>query len=298
MKRILILGGAGMLGHKAFQVLSADCDVYATFRKFEHRLKSTRLFELSKVIDGVDVFQIGSVKQAIERIRPDVVHNCVGIVKQHEQASDPKFAIYINALFPHLLSESCSSSGSKLVHISTDCVFSGRKGDYTEDDMSDAEDMYGRTKYLGEVRDGRSLTLRTSIIGRELFSSFGLVEWFLSQEHRTVPGYTNAIYTGLTTMALCREIQRVIHHFPNLYGLYHVSSEPITKYHLLSLVKKAYHADVEVNEFPDFYCDRSLDSARFREATNSALPKWEQMIVEMHDDSTPYSDWRTNGLRR
>jgi dTDP-4-dehydrorhamnose reductase len=290
--RLLVLGGAGMLGHKAFQVLSEQFDTMVTFRRFDDRLRRTGLFADERVIPGVDATDLESVRSALDAARPDCVLNCVGVIKQLEAKTQPKLLIQINALFPHLLAELCAERGTRLIHLSTDCVFSGRKGDYTEDDASDAEDLYGRTKYLGEVSYPGSLTLRTSIVGRELFTNLSLVDWFLSQRGGTVRGYTNAVFTGLTTQALSREIGRVVRAFPELSGIYHVSAARISKCELLLLLRRTYRIDVTVEPYDDFRCDRSLDSSRYRSATGFQPPSWDAMVDEMAQDATPYDAFR------
>jgi len=282
-----------MLGHKAYQILSKDFDTYATFKHFNDRLHNTKIFDKNKIVDKIDVFHFSDLARAIENIKPDLLLNCIGIIKQLRDAQNSKFSIYINALFPHLLEELCTAKGCKLIHISTDCVFSGRKGNYAEKDISDAEDLYGRTKFLGEVsRSDAALTMRTSIIGRELFTQHGLIEWFLAQNHSKVNGYVNAIYTGLTTDALCKEIKRVISGYPHLSGLYHVSSNKISKYKLLGLIKNIYGLDIEILPHETFHCDRSLDSSQYREKTGFQPPSWEDMIQKMFQDPTPYHAWR------
>jgi dTDP-4-dehydrorhamnose reductase len=290
--RLLVLGGAGMLGHKAFQVLSEQFDTMVTFRRFDDRLRRTGLFADERVIPGVDATDLESVRSALDAARPDCVLNCVGVIKQLEAKTQPKLLIQINALFPHLLAELCAERGTRLIHLSTDCVFSGRKGAYTEDDASDAEDLYGRTKYLGEVSYPGSLTLRTSIVGRELFTNLSLVDWFLSQRGGTVRGYTNAVFTGLTTQALSREIGRVVRAFPELSGIYHVSAARISKCELLLLLRRTYRIDVTVEPYDDFRCDRSLDSSRYRSATGFQPPSWDAMVDEMAQDATPYDAFR------
>ncbi len=289
----MILGASGMLGHKAYQILASDFDTYAAFKNFDNALRSTGIFDPSRAIDKFDVFNSDIVAHTIARIKPDFIVNCIGIIKQNKDAKNPKVAIYINALFPHLLEEICSLQSCKLIHISTDCVFSGRKGNYTEADLSDAEDLYGKTKFLGEVSQSDfALTLRTSIIGRELFSQNGLIEWFLAQNHQKANGYVNAIYTGLTTIALCKEIKRIIVEYPDISGLYHLSSNKISKYNLLEITKIIYGLDIEILPYEDFRCDRSLDSARYRQETHFSPPSWEEMIQEMFQDPTPYHAWR------
>jgi dTDP-4-dehydrorhamnose reductase len=291
-KRVLVLGGGGMLGHKAFRVLSDQFDTMVAFRQFDDRLRNTGLFSPECVIAGVDATDLISVRRALEQAQPDCVVNCFGIIKQREAARRAAALIHVNALFPHLLAELCAERGTRLVHVSTDCVFSGRRGNYTEDDAADAEDLYGRTKYLGEVGCEGALTLRTSIVGRELFTDLSLVDWFLSQRGGTVRGYTHAVFSGLTTQALSREIGRVIGAFPKLSGIYHVSAERISKYQLLLLVRRAYGIDVTIEPYDGFRCDRSLDSSRYRMATGFQPPSWDVMVDEMARDATPYDAFR------
>jgi dTDP-4-dehydrorhamnose reductase len=292
MKRVLVLGASGMLGHKAYQVLSQSFEVHATLNRFDTALKNTLLFDKNNLIIGVNAFDFQSIKNAIDQVKPDFIVNCIGIIKQVKNSTNSKVSIYINSLFPHLVEEVCKEKNCKLIHISTDCVFSGSRGNYTEEDQSDAQDLYGKTKYLGETQSKNALTLRTSIIGRELFSQNGLVEWFLSQNHRTVHGYIHAIYTGLSTIALVREIVRVINEYPELTGLFHISSEKISKYNLLKLIKKIYNLDIHIIPDENFFCDRSLDSSHYRKETHFSPLTWEEMIQEMFQDPTHYYSWR------
>ncbi|MFH1318715.1 MAG: SDR family oxidoreductase [Candidatus Omnitrophota bacterium] len=289
-ERVLILGGAGMLGHKAWQVFRSCCDTYITVRWPFSYYEHYGLFDREHTLDNVDVSETGVIQKAIEKISPDVVINCVGIIKQSQAINNSRESIEINALLPHQLAQICNNLNIRLIYISTDCVFSGRKGQYTEDDFSDAEDFYGKTKFLGEVNYGKSLTLRTSIIGRELNSRHGLLEWFLSQKGGVVKGYTKAIYSGWTTMALCDIILDIIKHYPDLAGLYHISSEPIDKFSLLSLINKIYQLNIEIKPDSEFVCDRSLDSARFRAVTGFKPLSWEEMIVRMYNDSRFYDN--------
>lgn len=281
-----------MLGHKAYQILSKDFDAYVTFRRFSVQLKNTKIFDEKKVFDNVDAFRFHKIINVIDKVKPQIILNCIGIIKQSKEVVNQKFLIYINSLLSHLLAEYCEKVKAKLIHISTDCVFSGKKGNYTEEQVSDAEDLYGKTKFLGEVSYGNNLTLRTSIIGRELFSNLSLVDWFLSQESKTVNGYTNAIYTGVTTITLCNEIKRIINKIPYLSGIYHISAEKISKFDLLNLIKNVYNLNTEIKHYNDFYCDRSLDSTKYRKETNFHPPSWEKMIREMYCDSTSYHLWR------
>ena len=287
MTKVLVLGGAGMLGHKAFQTLAARFETWVTFRRFDDRLRATGLFPPSRVLEGVDAAQLDTVRAALDRVKPDVVLNCVGVIKQLDAAKDARTSIYTNALFPHLLAAEASERGARVIHVSTDCVFSGEQGHYRESDFADARDLYGRTKLLGEL-PAPHLTMRTSIVGRELFSSLSLLDWFLSQRGRRVRGFRRAIYSGFSTIALSREIARVIAERPALAGLYHVSSEPIAKYDLLHLWREAYGVDVEIEPDDAFLCDRSLISERYRADAGFTPPSWPAMVEEMARDRTPY----------
>jgi dTDP-4-dehydrorhamnose reductase len=240
----------------------------------------------------VDGFNFDSLTGAFARARPEVAVNCIGVIKQLPTATDPIISLTINSLLPHRLAALCQAAGARLIHISTDCVFSGRQGNYTEADVSDAEDLYGRTKFLGEVSGPGSLTLRTSIIGRELRTASGLVEWFLSQRGQKVRGFTRAIYTGFTTLELSRVIAHLIEAWPSLTGLYQVSSEPINKYDLLCRLAEACRMPVDIEPYAELAIDRSLNSARFRQATGYTPPAWSDMLQELADDPTPYPDWR------
>lgn len=290
--RVLILGAAGMLGHKLCQIYRDRFDTWATLRGDPRTLHRYGLLAPDRLLAGVDADNFDSIVRALGVVRPDVVINCIGIIKQLPTAKDPIVSLEINSLFPHRLANLCQAAGARLFHISTDCVFSGRKGMYTEDDSSDAEDLYGRTKFLGEVAGPGSLTLRTSIIGRELQTTSGLVEWFLSNGGGRVRGYSRAIYSGFTTQALARIIADLIEHFPQLTGLYQVSSEPINKYDLLGLLRTSFDLPVEIEAYADFQLDRSLDSSRFRAATGFVPPMWPLMIEELASDRAHYAQWR------
>jgi dTDP-4-dehydrorhamnose reductase len=228
----------------------------------------------------------------VAAVRPQVVINCIGIVKQLPAAKDSLQSILVNALFPHRLARLCQAIGARLIHFSTDCVFSGRRGGYVEDDVADADDLYGRTKFLGEVSYDGCLTLRTSMIGRELATSHGLIEWFLSQEGKTIRGYTRAIFSGLSTSALSDVIAHIVAHHPGLQGVYHVGAEPISKFELLSLVKQVYGLNVQIVPDEEVICDRSLNADRFRRVTGFVPPTWPNMIEHIYQDATPYAELR------
>ena len=290
--RVLILGATGMLGHKLCQVLGTRFRVTGTVRSSFRNVPLPGPFDRSSIVPGIDVLSKERVESALSEAAPDVVVNAVGIVKALTREKGTARNIAVNSLFPHSLYELCHSRGIHLIHISTDCVFSGRKGDYREEDLSDAEDLYGKTKYLGEVEEDGAVTLRTSFIGRELTTASGLVEWFLSNEGGRINGFTGAIYSGFPSIHLARIIGDLIAERPRLQGIYHVSSEPISKYRLLVMLKEALGLHIEIGMNSDFQCDRSLDSTRFRSETGFTPPSWEQMVAEFVADAVRYPEWR------
>ncbi|MDZ4672330.1 MAG: SDR family oxidoreductase [Phototrophicales bacterium] len=282
MTKILILGAGGMLGHTLAGMYKHRYETFATIRKNPEAYTRYPVFDGVQLIDGVDAFSPETVRDTIAKIRPAVVINCIGIVKQLPEANNHITSIIINALFPHQVATLCADNGARLIHISTDCVFTGRKGMYTEADVSDAEDLYGRSKFLGEVDNMPNiLTLRTSIIGHELNSAYGLIEWFLSQRGKTVKGYRKAIYTGFTAGALGDLISHLIDHHPHLHGLWQASSDPINKYDLLQLVSSTYQTAIEIIPEDTVTIDRSLDSTRLRTTIGYTPPTWEQMVMAM-----------------
>ncbi len=290
--RILILGGTGMLGHKLWQSFQNRYDTWVTLRSSFHDYQRYRLFDPRRTLNGVDVQNFDHINRAVSAVHPDVVINAIGIIKQTPAAREPIISLTVNSLFPHRLSALCQSTGARLIHLSTDCVFSGRKGRYTEEDQPDAEDLYGRTKLLGEVSGSHCLTLRTSIIGREIKRDHGLLEWFLSHRGGQVKGYTNVLYTGFPTPILAGIIADVIDRHPNLPGLYHVSSEPISKYELLCLLRDSFQISIEIEPFPDIRANLCLDSSRFRAAIGFEPLPWHEMVRAFVTDPTPYEEWR------
>ena len=291
--RVLILGATGMLGHKLCQVFRERFDTWGTARSDPRAQAGYGLLDPARTLGGVDVFDFDTVVRSVGTVHPEAIINCVGVVKQLPAAQDPIISLSVNALFPHRLANLCRAAGARLIHLSTDCVFSGRKGKYTEDQITDAEDLYGRTKLLGEVGGLGCLTLRTSIIGRELRTPHGLLEWFLANRGRRVRGYTAAIYSGFSTLVMSRIIADLLEHHPDLSGVYHVASEPIDKYRLLCLVRDVFRLPITIEPSADVQIDRSLDSSRFRARTGYVPPSWEEMIREVAMDPTPYDKWRS-----
>jgi dTDP-4-dehydrorhamnose reductase len=280
---VLVLGAAGMLGNAMLRLFAGSPGIAAwgsVRTAGSARVLSAELRD--RVVTGVDVENVDSLARLLAQVRPDVVINCIGLVKQLAEADDPLQAIPINALLPHRLARLCQLAGARLVHVSTDCVFDGRRGLYREEDPADAQDLYGRSKHLGEVDYPNAVTLRTSIIGHELASAHGLVGWFLAQ-NGPVRGFTRAVFSGLPTVELARVIRDQVLPRPDMHGLYHVSAEPITKYELLRLVAAAYGRDNVINPDDKLVIDRSLDSTRFRQLTGYEPPSWPQLVRTMHE---------------
>lgn len=282
--RILILGATGMLGYSLFLNLREidGLDVLGTVRNIKGK---EAFFEdvLSSLIFDVDVTETAEIERAIASVKPDVVINCIGLIKQHDVSKQHVNAIEINALLPHQIARLCDQHSAKLIHFSTDCVFSGKDGLYTEKSIPDATDLYGKSKCLGEVDYAPHLTLRTSIIGHELNSSVSLIDWFLSQAGE-VKGFSKAIFSGLPTCYIAKLLAENILKSPDLSGLYHLSVTPIDKYTLLKQVAETYSKQVIINEFVGFEIDRSLNSKKLTQKLCLDLPLWPELIDYMHKD--------------
>jgi len=281
--RILILGGNGMLGHQLFRFLLKHHEVRSTIRQDLSLFEKFKFIKPSNTYPNIDVRNLEQLNAILEDFRPHAVVNAVGIVKQLKEANQHIPCIEINSLFPHRLANMCKNIGARLLHLSTDCVFSGNKGNYVESDVSDAEDLYGRTKFLGEVAESHCLTLRTSIIGRELTRKKNLLEWFLAQQE-SVKGYKRVIFNGFTTLELSCIIENILTYYPDKNGIYHVSSAPISKFNLLNIIKDKLDLSIKVIPDEEILCDRSLDSTKYRKEFEYTPPEWERMIEELHQD--------------
>jgi dTDP-4-dehydrorhamnose reductase len=281
--RILIVGASGMLGHEAARVLAPDFEVWAVCRDPEALPDPGVARE--RLLGGLDATDVPSAYALLERVRPDLVLNAVGIVKQRADAKAAIPSIQVNGLWPHVLADACGRVGARMVHVSTDCVFSGSRGMYAESDVPDASDMYGRSKLLGEVTDRENaVTLRTSIIGWQHGPATGLAGWFAEHRHEALKGYTKAIFSGLTTRALTEVIRDVVMPDLSLAGLWHVSADPIDKYALLSKLADAMGWDVDITPNDELVIDRSLDSSRFRERTGWTPPAWDEMLDALAEE--------------
>lgn len=295
MMKVLIFGASGMLGHQLCRQLSRRMDLWGTVQGDPEAYARYGLLPQDRLLGGIDAFQIHAVHEALDRVKPLVVVNAIGIVKQRDEARQAIPSIQINALFPHLLAQACMERGIRLVHISTDCVFSGARGNYSEADIPDPVDLYGRSKLLGEVQQNGCLTLRTSIIGWELSGRGSLLEWFAAQRGRNIKGYQRAIFSGFPSSVLANLIGDLVETRSDLHGLYHVASDPISKFDLLLRLSAALGwEDITIQPDSQFHCDRSLLATRFERMTGWQAPEWSQMITTLAKEWPLYQDWREN----
>ncbi len=279
--KILIIGGDGMLGHQLLSSLQHKHDVRVTLRQDLAAYQQYGLFHAENSYAGIDVRRAEDLIPVMADFNPQAVINAGGVVKQRQAAKEVIPSLEINALFPHRLALLCKMVGARMIQFSTDCIFSGKQGQYTENDPSDAEDIYGKSKYLGEVHEPHCLTLRAPFIGLELSRNTALVEWFLAQRGK-IKGFTRAIYSGLTTIELSRVVEKILLEFPDLTGLWHISSAAINKYELLRIFSQLLERDdVQIEADDHFSCDRSLASQRFIAATGYKAPSWPDMLSEL-----------------
>ena len=283
--RLLIIGGSGMLGHQLWRGLHEQHETWVTLRRPVADFAAHNLFDEAKAIQVDDITDDTALERALGQAKPEAVINCVGLIKQRDEASDEALTRRVNVEFPYHLAKRCGEIGARLIHFSTDCVFAGTKGNYTETDPPDATDLYGQSKHQGEVADARSVTLRTSVIGHELGTKVALLDWFLSQRSQTVNGYTKAIYSGFTTLEMARIVDRILTQHPTLSGVWHVASEPISKFALLQLCREKLGWEGVIEPNDEFVCDRSLNADRFNQATGYTPPSWEAMISELAQQS-------------
>lgn len=275
--RLLILGADGMLGHRMYQHLGAAHEVWASVRRPDG---ADLPLAAARLASGLDVREFEQVETLLDRIEPAAVVNCVGVVKQRPDAENPLVSIAVNSLFPHRLADACVTRGIRLLHFSTDCVFSGRRGAYTEEDVPDPVDLYGRSKLLGEMNLPGCLVLRTSIVGPELHRRQGLLEWLRSASGE-VRGFRNAIFSGLSTLEASRVVAMLLESRPDAHGIYHLSSEPVNKCELLEMLVEAFDLPTRVVPADEPRLDRSLDSTRFRSAFDYSPPSWRAMAREL-----------------
>lgn len=281
--KVLVIGASGMLGHAMMRVLSenSDWNVFGSIRDESIKELFPRAIR-PFLIPGINVEEESLLLKVFEETSPDVVINCAGLTKHKSESNDPLASILLNSLLPHRLAKISKLFNARLIHISTDCVFSGKKGDYVEDDLTDAQDLYGKSKALGELYEPHTLTLRISTIGHELQSQYGLLDWFLSQKEQC-NGYNRAIFSGLPTVIFARIIRDIVIPNAKLSGLYHVAAKPINKFDLLNLIANIYDKDINIIADESLVIDRSLNANRFQLETGFIAPDWPELIKSMHE---------------
>jgi len=283
-----------MLGHKLLHKLGEKYpETYATVRQdlSEEPFRRVPFLQTNKVFAGIDALGGESLPGVIRRLKPDYILNCVGIIKQHKENAEPLPCIKINSLLPHELVAMATEYGGRVIHFSTDCVFDGQRGSYAEEDVPNAGDVYGRSKTLGELHYENALTLRTSIIGRELRAHASLLDWFLQQAGGRVKGFTRAIYSGVTTNQMARVVALILDRFPALSGLYQIVANPISKYDLLVLAREKFGIHVEIEPYDGFVIDRSMRGTKFATVTGYRSPPWPDLMQDLAEESPLYRSW-------
>ena len=280
--RILILGVSGLIGHKLLQELSADFEVFGTLHKKKNLYGNCPLFTDKNIIENINVVEFEILKGVLFAINPDVILNCVGITKRKIDTENPLKTININSAFPHLLANWAKTNQKRVIHFSTDCVFDGKIGNYTEKSLTNAEDLYGRTKALGEINYNHTLTIRSSFIGQELFDKTELLDWFIAQNGKQIKGYKNTFYSGVSTIFMARVVKNIILNFPNLSGLYQLAPDkPISKYELLNLAKEAWNVKVDIIPDDEHVHNPTLDAGKLKYEINLIVPSWREMMNEL-----------------
>ena len=280
--RILILGVSGLIGHKIFQELSESFEVFGTLHKSKNHYGNITLFSGQNVIENINVSEFEILKGVLFAVNPDVILNCVGITKRKTEINNAFEALTINSVFPHQLANWAKINQKRVIHFSTDCVFNGKTGNYRETSLTTAEDVYGRTKALGEINYKHTLTIRSSFIGQELFGKTELLEWFLAQNGKQIKGFTNTLYSGVSTTFMARVVKNIISNFPNLSGLYHLATDiPISKYELLCLAKEAFNVNVDIIPEDEHVHLPTLDASKLKRKINLIVPAWNEMMKEL-----------------
>lgn len=291
---MLVVGGTGMLGHKLLQKLGEKYpQTYATVRGHmsAEPFCQVPFLQTEKVRGSVDALDTPRLRDVILRLKPDYILNCVGIIKQHKENAAPLPCIKINSLLPHELVAIAAEYGGRVIHFSTDCVFDGKRGSYSEEDAPNAIDVYGRSKALGELCYENALTLRTSIIGRELRTHASLLDWFLRQAGGRIRGFTRAIYSGVTTNQMAKVVAMILERYPTLSGLYQIVADPISKCDLLVLAREKFGIDVAIEPYDGFVLDRSMKGDKFASVTGYRSPPWPDLMQDLADESDLYRSW-------
>ena len=285
--KILILGGNGMIGHKMYQTISKiHKDTWVTLRKSLTSYSYSEIYNPEKVIDNIDLINFQTISNQLNKINPDIVVNACGITIRRGIETLKSNSIILNSALPHFLNEWVTSNNKRLIHFSTDCVFTGAKGDYLDNDNKDAYDLYGSTKSMGEVIDSKyAITLRGSMIGSELENKTELFEWFLKQKSKTIKGFNKVIYSGITTTKMAEIVLKLIDQFPNLSGVYNISSKPISKFELLKLWNNLFDINANIEIDNSYTSNKNLISDNFYRTISMEQPDWVELSSQLNIDN-------------
>lgn len=285
-KKILILGIDGMIGHKIAQLLEQENNLFGTTRKTigpkKLGLKTSNLIKKD--------FDKNQSLGFLDNLNPDIIINCIGITTRRINNDNISNLEFINSRLPHYLNEWTEKNDKRLIHFSTDCVYSGKSGMYTESDNPDAIDLYGKSKAIGEINNTKALTIRTSLIGREVYNHTELFEWLYKNKSGKVYGYENVYYSGLTTIRMSKILEKIINYYPDLQGVFNISSKPITKYSLLKLINRHFKFEIQVKKDLKIKSNKVLISKKITEITDIEIPTWEDLILEFKEDCVKYSE--------
>lgn len=288
--KLLILGVSGLIGHKLLQELSVDHEVFGTLHKTKAQYNNLTLFANSNIIEGVDVLNFEKLTGVLQAINPDVVLNCVGITKRKINRNNTQEVIETNAVFPHKLANWAKNHNKRVIHFSSDCVFNGKVGNYTEESLTTAEDLYGRTKALGEIQCSHTLTIRSSFIGQELFDKTELLDWVLTQDGKQIKGFKNVLYSGVSTIFMAKVVNDIISNYPQLSSLYQLAPEvPISKYDLICIAKKVFGLEIDIIPETNYVHQPTLNGAKLKSAIRLKIPSWEQMMEELASNKNFYN---------
>lgn len=284
--KIVILGATGLIGHKLLQTVNeSEHDAYGIIHGSKMTFANIDFLQSDSIVESVDVLEFDKLHGILHYIQPNVVLNCVGITKRKEDINDPIQAVSVNSLFPHRLANLASEMNFRVIHFSTDCVFNGDIGNYLEESVTTGVDTYGKTKALGEIRYPHTLTIRSSFIGRELAGRTEHLEWLISQNGRTIKGFTHAMYSGVSTIYISRVVLDIIENHPELSGLYQLATpDHISKYDLLCLARDTFHLDIEIVPESDYKIKPTLDGSKLKNAIGLVVPDWQEMMSELAAD--------------